>query len=63
MMSSATDRCHRKGAHDESHLDDVLAQWVQFWIQRGWSLTAIARAMRNVSAGLELLSRIDGAPQ
>jgi hypothetical protein len=47
----------------QSHLEDVLAQLAQFWIERGWSLAAIARAMRNVGSGLELMRRIDGAPQ
>ena len=46
-----------------SHLEDVLAQLVQFWIEEGWSLGAIAIALRNVAGGLDLMRRINGAVQ
>lgn len=61
-LRSASLKC-QPGPATQAHLEDVLAQLAQFWIERGWSLAAIARAMRNVEGGLELMHRIDGAPQ
>jgi len=52
----------RKVAGTESCLEDYLAQVVQFWIERGWSLATIAVAMRHVAGGLELMRHADGTP-
>jgi len=46
-----------------SNPEDALAQLVQFWIEQGWSLGAIAMALRNVAGGLDLMRRINGALQ
>ena len=59
-----TARCDRQTSLTTlSQLEDVLAQLVQFWIEQGWSLCAIATALRNVAGGLELMRRLEGARQ
>ncbi len=56
------DHDDQKVAGANSHLEDYLAHLVQFWIERGWSLAAIAVAMRHVAGGLELMRHADGTP-
>ena len=56
------DHADQKVAGTHSCLEDYLAQLVQFWIERGWSLAAIAVAMRHVAGGLELMRHADGTP-
>ena len=56
------DHDEQKVAGTHSYLEDYLAQLVQFWIKRGWSLAAIAVAMRHVADGLELMRHADGTP-
>ena len=50
----------RRGTY--SDLEEVLAQRVQIWIERGRSLAAIGLAMRNVAGGLDHMSHVEGAP-
>ena len=52
----------QKVAGTHSYLEDYLAQLVQFWIKRGWSLAAIAVALRHVAGGLDLMRHADGTP-
>jgi hypothetical protein len=54
---------HRKIRRSHSDLEDILAQMVQYWIERGWSLAAISLAMRNIAGGLELVNRIEEVRQ
>lgn len=56
------DRDDQKVTGTDSQLEDYLAQLVQFWIERGWPLAAIATALRHVTGGLELMRHADGTP-
>ena len=56
------DRDDQKVTGTHSYLEDYLAQLMQFWIERGWSLAAIAAALRHVAGGLELMRHTDGTP-
>jgi len=55
-------RDDQKVAGTHSCLEDYLAQLVQFWIERGWPLAAIAVALHHVAGGLELMRRADETP-
>ena len=59
---NAMNRDDQKVTSANSHLEDYLAQLVQFWIERGWPLATIAVALRHVAGGLELMRHADGTP-
>jgi len=59
---NVVDGADQKVTGTHSYLEDYLAQLVQFWIERGWSLAAIVVALRHVASGLELMRHADGTP-